>query len=58
MVQEKEGKELLKNYILGNKFTRSIALLLKKGSMSSMLYTAVRGIIALTLAEQHPSAIG
>ncbi|MBA7625724.1 hypothetical protein ES703_33156 [subsurface metagenome] len=50
--------EILKNYIIGNRFTRSVAKLLAKGSKYSRLFTAVRGIISLTLAKRYPSAIG
>ncbi|MFX1258332.1 MAG: hypothetical protein ACFFAN_10755 [Promethearchaeota archaeon] len=49
--------EILKNYILGNRFTKNVALLLANGSNYSRLYTALRGIIALTLAKRDSSAI-
>lgn len=53
-----EFQELLKNYIIGNRFTRNIAVLLANGSKYSRVYTALRGIIALTLARKHATAIG
>lgn len=53
-----EVQEILRNYVIGNRFTRNVALLLAKGSKYSRLYTALRGIIALTLAKKHASAIG
>jgi hypothetical protein len=51
-------QEILNNYIIGNRFTRNVAFLLAKGSKYSRLYTALRGIIALTLAKRRSSAIG
>jgi len=53
-----EFQEILKNYVIGNRFTKNAALLLAKNSKYSRLYTALRGIIALTLAKKHASAIG
>ncbi|MHA1146581.1 MAG: hypothetical protein ACTSRW_17730, partial [Candidatus Helarchaeota archaeon] len=55
-----ELKELLKNYIIGNRFTRAVAHLLEGGSKYTRLFTALRGIIALTLARKverkaHPN---
>ena len=53
-----EVQEILKNYVIGNRFTRNVALLLSSGSKYTRLFTAIAGIIALTLAKKHHSAIG
>ncbi|MHA1147366.1 MAG: hypothetical protein ACTSR8_03900 [Promethearchaeota archaeon] len=48
----------MKNYLVGNRFTRAVAHLLGQGSKYTRLFTALRGIIALTLVRKHASAIG
>lgn len=53
-----EFLEILKNYVVGNRFTSAVASLLVKASRYSKLFTALRGIIALTLARKFSSAIG
>jgi hypothetical protein len=56
-VSSQQYQAILKNYIVGNQFTSNIAKLLAS-SKYSRLFTALRGVISLTLAKQHPSAIG
>lgn len=56
-VNSQEFQEILKNYVIGNRFTGNVANLLAT-SKYSKLFTALRGIVSLTLAKKHPSAIG
>lgn len=53
-----ELQELFNNLIIGNRFTSSVARLLSHGSRYQKLFTALRGIFALTLARSTPPAIG
>jgi len=53
-----ELQELFKNLIIGNRFTSNVARLLSHGSRYRKLFTALRGIFALTLARKQPPAIG
>ena len=55
---KKEFQAILNNYIIGNRFTSNVARLLANNSTYKRLFTAIRGIVALTLAKKHPSAIG
>jgi hypothetical protein len=50
-------KELLQNYVVGNRFTGAVARLYSD-SRFSRLFTAFRGIYSLTLAKKFSSAIG
>ena len=52
-----EVQELFNNFIIGNRFTSSIARLLSHGSRYRKLFTAFRGIFALTLARKQTPAI-
>jgi hypothetical protein len=52
-----ELQELFNNFIIGNRFTSSIARFLSHGSRYRKLFTALRGIFALTLARKQSSAI-
>jgi len=49
---------MLDSTLAGNWFTNSIAALLAVNSKFRRLFTAIRGIIALTLARKCPTAIG
>ena len=53
-----ELQELFNNLIIGNRFTSSVARLFSHGSRFRKLFTALRGIFALTLARNSPPAIG
>ena len=55
---KKEFQAILNNHVLGNLFTSNVARLLANNSTYKRLFTAMRGIVALTLAKKHPSAIG
>jgi len=52
-----EFKEILNNFIIGNRFTNSISKLFQTSKITH-LFTAIRGIISLTLAKMYPNAIG
>jgi len=51
-----EFRAILSNYVVGNRFTRSISKLYQN-KRYKRLFTALRGIIALALAELKPYAI-
>ena len=51
-----EFKVILKNFIVGNRFTSSISKLFQT-SKPRKIFTAIRGIIGLTLAKTYSNAI-
>jgi len=57
-VKSIEFETIFKNCIIGNRFTNNVARLLGHGSNYTRLFTALRGVVALTLAKNNRSAIG
>ena len=51
-----EFKGILNNFIIGNRFTSSVSKLFQT-SKPRRFFTAIRGIISLTLAKMYPNAI-
>jgi len=54
---------ILQNYVVGNRFTRNVCNIFNqnvigKKSRIIRLFSALRGIVSLTLAKKYPNAIG